>query len=224
MLVPAFFLILLVGWLLDKMFVEEVDAAPKAKRARSASAPDSAASRRPRRWRTIHARERIGCIATTFAGGRVNEQQQQQHRNVAPVAPKPDFATAFRAAVVRSLGRPQFLVAFIVLLVAAVSLSAATQYLRAVLQEGTGSVGQAAGTDSRRAGAVDSDLERPAAECGNAGCAGDEELHLPRLSRFAWSTPRRSPRSTATIRPPRAGAQLLGRFDRSTRQPTSAWR
>lgn len=36
MLVPAFFLILLVGWLLDKIFVEEVDVAPTKPKARAA--------------------------------------------------------------------------------------------------------------------------------------------------------------------------------------------
>jgi hypothetical protein len=36
MLVPAFFLILLVGWLLDKIFVEEVDDSHEPKAARAA--------------------------------------------------------------------------------------------------------------------------------------------------------------------------------------------
>ncbi|MBC8107860.1 MAG: exosortase-associated EpsI family protein [Anaerolineae bacterium] len=50
--------------------------------------------------------------------------------HVAPAPVKPDFFTALQGAVMRTLNRPQFVAAFIVLLVAAVSLNAATQYLR----------------------------------------------------------------------------------------------
>lgn len=50
--------------------------------------------------------------------------------NAPPAAVKPDFFTALQTAVTRTLSRPQFLAAFIVLLVAAVSLNAATQFLR----------------------------------------------------------------------------------------------
>ena len=53
MLVPAFFLILLVGWLLDQVFVEEVDE-PKPLTIRAVQRPaanrvaaESAAPRRP---------------------------------------------------------------------------------------------------------------------------------------------------------------------------------
>ena len=35
MLVPAFFLILLVGWMLDHLFIEEVDETDKPKHARA---------------------------------------------------------------------------------------------------------------------------------------------------------------------------------------------
>ena len=45
MLVPAFFLILLVGWLLDQLFIEEVDEAPAVKMvAAPAAAPTAAAA------------------------------------------------------------------------------------------------------------------------------------------------------------------------------------
>jgi hypothetical protein len=50
--------------------------------------------------------------------------------NMAPAVIKPDFITALQAAITRTLKRPQFLAAFIVLLAAAVSLNAATQFLR----------------------------------------------------------------------------------------------
>jgi exosortase len=45
MLVPAFFLILLVGWLLDQIFVEEVEA-PKAVTVKVTSRPPASAPRR----------------------------------------------------------------------------------------------------------------------------------------------------------------------------------
>ncbi|CAN5398201.1 hypothetical protein BH09PLA1_BH09PLA1_36760 [soil metagenome] len=50
--------------------------------------------------------------------------------NIPPPVSKPSFAAAFQSAIKRTMNRPQFLAAFIVLLAAAVSLNAATQYLR----------------------------------------------------------------------------------------------
>jgi hypothetical protein len=41
MLIPAFFLILLVGWVLDQIFIEEVETAPVVAKKAVAAAPGS---------------------------------------------------------------------------------------------------------------------------------------------------------------------------------------
>jgi exosortase/archaeosortase family protein len=66
MLIPAFFLILVVGWLLDKMFVEEVDEGDRPVQQKRA------AKRVGKGYRTV-APATVGAGSTGMTGGRVNE-------------------------------------------------------------------------------------------------------------------------------------------------------
>jgi exosortase/archaeosortase family protein len=84
MLVPAFFLILLVGWVLDQLFIEEVDEAPVVKpvaprAAAAAAAPDVAAPSEPA----------VAAPAAVVAAARPKVVAAPAPATTPPTAPKP---------------------------------------------------------------------------------------------------------------------------------------